>query len=200
MTYLNNIPLPILMGILVTSIIFVMAVIFTVRYLRKTSDTRKTVATIEKYSEAFERNVILSDGLDGFFFIDYLIPLPGRIIVLNIHKAEGYVFGGERIEQWTQVVGNKTIKFKNPLEGVNLFVQQASNQVKFDDIMACVLFGSKSEFPKGVPEGVLQLESFEESLSALAEEMPSTGATSKAWEKLSALVAESRESYNKEIG
>ena len=79
-------------------------------------------------------------------------------------------------------------------------MQQASNQVKFDDIMACVLFGSKNEFPKGVPEGVLQLESFEESLSALAEEMPSTEATSKAWEKLSALVAESRESYNKEIG
>jgi hypothetical protein len=63
-----------------------------------------------------------------------------------------------------------------------------------------VLFDSKSEFPKGVPEGVLQLASFKESMTAWAGETHLAEATNQAWDKLSALLAESRERYNKEAG
>jgi hypothetical protein len=114
--------------------------------------------------------------------------------------VDGYVFGGEGIELWTQVEDNKSTKFKNPLEDVQLFVKHAADQLKFDGMMARVLFDSKSEFPKGVPEGVLQLANFKESMAVWAGEAHVAEAKHKAWDKLSALLAESRECYNKGAG
>lgn len=188
------------MVILVAAIAIVIAAILLVRYLYKTADSRKIERIIKKCSVAFERDVIFSNGIGGYFFIDYLILLPGRILAMNLPKVEGYVFGGENIELWTQVENNKSTKFKNPLEDVKLFVKHAADQLKFDGILARVLFNSRSEFPKGVPEGVLQLTNFKESLVAWGGKTPVAEATNKAWDQLSVLVAESRERYNRETG
>jgi len=189
-----------LVGMLAAAISIVIAAILFVRYLYKTAESRKIKRIIKKYSDAFARDVIFPDGIGGYFFIDYLILLPCRILALNLSKVNGYVFGGEGIELWTQVEDNKSTKFKNPLEDVQLFVKYVADQLKFDGMMARVLFDSRSEFPKGVPEGVLQLANFKESMAAWAEEARVAEATNKAWDKLSALLAESRERYNKETG
>ncbi|MDO8412567.1 MAG: nuclease-related domain-containing protein [Gallionellaceae bacterium] len=192
--------MPMLIGMIVATIIMVTAVILFARHLYKTADSRKIKRIIKKYSAAYEREVILSNGIGGYFFIDYLILLPSRILALNLQKIEGYVFGAERIELWTLVENNKSTKFKNPLEDVNLFVKQVADQLKFDGFMARVLFDSRSKFPKGVPEGVLQLASFRESMTAWAEEKLVAEATNKAWDELSILLAESRERCKKETG
>jgi len=200
MTYLNSQNMPMLLAMLVAAIFIAIAVILFVRYLHKTADRRKITRVIKKYSNAYMREVIFPDGIGGYFFIDYLILLPGRMLALNLHRGEGYVFGGENIELWTQIEKNNSRKFKNPLENVNLFVKHAADQLKFDGIMARVLFDSRSEFPKGVPEGVLQLANFHERMTAWASGKQVAEASNKAWDKLSALVAESRERYNKETG
>ena len=192
--------MPMLIGMLVAALIIAIAVILFVRYLYENADSRKIKRVIKKYGVAYERDVVFSDGMGGYFFIDYLILLPSRILALNLPKVDGYVFGGENIELWTQVVNNKSTKFKNPLEQVKLFVKHAADQLKFDGIMPRVLFDSRSEFPKGVPEGALQLANFKESMTAWAGETPVAEATKMAWDRLSALLAESRESYNKETG
>jgi hypothetical protein len=200
MTYLNNENMPVIIGLLVAAMAIVIAVILFVRNSRKTADSRKITMLIKKYSDVYERDVILSDGLGGYFFIDYLILLPRRILALNLHKVEGYVFGGEDIEIWTKVENNRSVKFKNPLMDVKLFVKHAADQLKFDGIVARTLFNRKCEFPKDVPESVLQLANFEESMAAWARETRAAEATNQAWYKLSALLAESRERYNKETG
>lgn len=190
-----------LMGVIAAAIIMVIAMGLFARYLYKTADSRKIRRIIKKYGDAYQREVIFSNGIGGYFFIDYLVLLPGRILALNIQKIEGYVFGGEDIELWTLVGDNKSSsKFKNPLEDVSLFIKHVADQLEFDGFMARVLFDSGSKFPKGVPEGVLQLASFRESMTAWAGEKPVAEATNKAWDKLSILLAESRERYNKETG
>ena len=199
MTYLNNENIPMLMGMIVATIIMAVAVILFARYLYKTADSRKIKRIIKKYSAAYEREVIFSNGIGGYFFIDYLIRLPSRILALNLQKIEGYVFGGESIELWTLVENNKSTKFKNPLEDVNLFVKQVADQLTFDGFMARVLFDSRSKFPKGVPEGVLQLASFRESMAAWAGEKPVAEETNKAWDKLSILLAQSRVGVEQEL-
>ena len=200
LTYLYNEDLPLLMGMIVAILIVVIAAILFARHLYKTADSRKIKRIINKYSDAYVREIAFSNGIGGFFFIDYLILLPRRILALNLQRLEGYVFGGENIELWTQVEHNKSAKFRNPLEDMKLFVKHAADQLKFDDIMARVLFDSRTTFPKGVPEGVLQLANFRESMTAWAGEKPVAEATKDAWDRLSILVAESRESYNKETG
>jgi len=200
LTSLYNENMPVLMGMIVAILIVVIAVFLLARYLYKTADGRKIKRIIKKYSDAYEREVVFSNGIGGYFFIDYLILFPKLILALNIQRLDGYVFGGENIELWTQVENNKSAKFKNPLEDVKLFVKQAADQVKFDEIMARVLFDSGTTFPRGVPEGVLQLANFRESMTAWAGEKPVAEATKNAWDKLSILVSESRERYKKETG
>jgi hypothetical protein len=200
LTSLYNENMPVLMGMIVAILIVVIAVFLLARYLYKTADGRKIKRIIKKYSDAYEREVVFSNGIGGYFFIDYLILFPKLILALNIQRLDGYVFGGENIELWTQVENNKSAKFKNPLEDVKLFVKQAADQVKFDEIMARVLFDSGTTFPRGVPEGVLQLANFRESMTAWAGEKPVAEATKNAWDKLSILVAESRERYKNETG
>ena len=72
--------------------------------------------------------------------------------------------------------------------------------MRFDGFMARVLFDSRTTFPKGVPEGVLQLANFRESMAAWAAEKPLAEATKNAWDQLLILVAESRERYTRETG
>ena len=200
MTYLNTENMPVFIGLSVAAIAIVIAVILFVRDLRKTADSRKISTVVKKYSDAYERDVVFSDGIGGYFFIDYLVLLQGKIIALNIARVAGYVFGGDNIDLWTQVENNKSTKFKNPLDDVKLFAKLATEQLKFDGIMAKVLFDSESEFPKGVPEGVLQLANFKESMTAWAAETTAADVTKKTWDKLAALLSESRERYNKEAG
>lgn len=200
MTDLNDENLPVLLGMLVAAMALVIAVILFVRNIYRKADSRKITRFIKKYSDAYERDVIFADGMGGYFFVDYLILLKGKIVALNIPKVAGNIFGGENIELWTQVENNKSVKFKNPLFDVKLFVKHAADQLKFDGIMARVLFDSRSVFPKGVPEGVLQMANFKENLAAWAAETPVAEATNKAWETLSALLSESRERFNKETG
>jgi hypothetical protein len=200
MTFINNEDIPVIISVLVAAIALVIAVILIVRNSSRTADGRKIKMAVKKFSNAYRQDVIFSDGMGGYFFIDYLILLPGRILALKLCKIEGYVFGGDNIELWTQVENNQSAKFKNPIEDVKLFVKHAADQLKFDGIMARVLFNSKSEFPKGVPEGVLQMANFKENMAAWSGETHVADATNMAWDKLSALLEESRERYNKETG
>jgi len=64
---------------------------------------------------------------------------------------------------------------------------------KFNGVEACVLFGSDSEFPKGIPQGVLQMESYAEQLEALAGSDDEHEAAKQVWEKLIVMTNEGRQ-------
>ena len=98
LTYLYNEDMPMLLGMIAAILIVVIAAILFARYLYRTSDSRKIKRIIRKYSDAYVREVAFSNGTGGFFFIDYLILLPRRILALNLQSLEGNVFGGENIE------------------------------------------------------------------------------------------------------
>lgn len=197
MTYLNSENLPMLIGaIVVTMVVFITGILFA-RHLYKTADSRKIKSIINQYSVAHVREVICTNGMGGYFFIDYLVLLPGRILALNLQEKEGYIFGGKGIEMWTLVNNNKSSKFRNPLEDVILFAKYVEDLLKFNEVAARVLFDGKGKFPKGVPEGVLQMASFKENMVAWAGDKP-TEAVRNTWDSLATLLAESRERYVKE--
>ena len=75
LTYLYNEDMPMLLGMIAAILIVVIAAILFARYLYRTSDSRKIKRIIRKYSDAYVREVAFSNGIGGFFFIDYLILL-----------------------------------------------------------------------------------------------------------------------------
>jgi len=161
-------------------------------YRRKTAETRLIQKTIEAHSDAYEADAVMSDGIDGFLFVDYLLLLSGRIVAMKVLSKKGYIFGDEKLDEWTCVQNNRTEKFTNPLADVRLCVQQIRHVLGFEHVAACVLFGRDSKFPKGVPEGVLRLPHLEEELIALKGSGDGDAAARKAWAKLIAMVGEGR--------
>lgn len=180
----------------------VLLILFAVLYsihLRKTSDNRTMKTIISNHCEAVEHDATFSDGLDGYLFVDYLMLLHGKIVVMKVMTESGYIFGGEGIDEWTCVKNNRTGKFNNPLKDTLLCVQQIKHALKFDAVEACVLFGSKSEFPKSMPQGVVRLADFDRKLKAYRGSNDADEAAQDAWEQLIALVHGERQNLSEDL-
>jgi len=165
-------------------------------YKRSRSDERRIRKTIARHTSEVIRDAVIPDGIDGYLFADYLLRLGGNIIVLNCESRRGYIFGAGNIEEWTGVENNRTEKFRNPMRRATLFAQQIIHTCDFDAVIPCVLFGSDSQFPKGIPEGVIPIEQFDAQLESLAEGNGSGESLEEAWAKLTALTHEGRHQIN----
>ncbi|WP_455208867.1 nuclease-related domain-containing protein [Kaarinaea lacus] len=183
---------------LVGAIVVITLVVWLIRYLRNTAQDRRIAKIIKEQSEASARDIILSDGMYGYLFIDYLVLMKGKIIAMDVHHMEGYIFGAEQIEEWAQVVNSKSHKFKNPLYRVRLIVQQIKQLVPDADVEARVLFGNESSFPKGVPEGVMRFDTFREELGQLNKNDYLAQSMSKTWEELMAIAKQHKQQYIRE--
>ena len=183
---------------LAVAIVAVTLVLWIVRYLKNTSQDRRIKKIIKEQSDAFARDVILSDGMYGYIFIDYLILMKGKIIAMDVHHLAGYIFGADQIEEWAQVVNSKSHKFKNPLYRVRLIVQQIKQLVDEEDIEAHVLFGDESTFPKGVPDGVMRFDTFREELGQLNKNDYMAESMSKTWDELMEIAKQHKKQYLEE--
>ncbi|NOZ54167.1 MAG: NERD domain-containing protein [Gammaproteobacteria bacterium] len=183
---------------LIAAIVLVTLVVWLVRYIKNTADDRRIEKIIKEQSEAYSRDIVISDGIYGYLFVDYLILLRGKIIAMDVQHLKGYIFGADQIEQWAQVVDNKSNKFKNPLYRVRLIGQQVNQLVKEADIEARVLFGAESSFPKGVPDGVLRMDTFKDELNNLAKNDYMHESMSKVWEELLGIAREHKQRYDLE--
>lgn len=102
-------------------------------------------------------NVTVPDGMDGRLFIENLILTADKIILLGVKKFRGVIFAAEKIDLWTQVIGNKSYKFENPLRQLENDALALSAKVENSKIEEKVLFIKGSEFPKGKPEKVVTI-------------------------------------------
>ncbi|WP_455366456.1 nuclease-related domain-containing protein [Kaarinaea lacus] len=183
---------------LVGAIVAITLIVWIVRYMRNTAQDRRIAKIIKDQSEKFAKDVIISDGMYGYLFIDYLVLMKGKIIAMDVHHLAGYIFGADQIEEWAQVVNSKSHKFKNPLYRVRLMVQQIKQLVPEAEVEARVLFGNESSFPKGVPEGVMRFDTFREELGKLNKNDYLAQSMSKTWEELMAIAKQHKQQYLQE--
>lgn len=109
---------------------------------------------IKQLGNAFIKAVSLPDGMDGSIFIEYLIQRPTGLLLLSIRHFRGNIFAAEKIDQWTQVVGNHSYKFPNPLFNLESDLQALRAVAPKTSIDGMVVFERGCTFPKGKPERV----------------------------------------------
>lgn len=115
--------------------------------------------------------VLLDDGMDGKTSIDYLILRPEGVLMIELKPYRGVIFGGKDIDQWTQVIGARSFKFPNPLhkqQNDALAVKAAARGVP---VTGRLLFTGESQFPKGIPDSVLNPEALFEEFGAAPGEV-----------------------------
>jgi len=113
------------------------------------------------------KNVVCADGLDGNFKIDRLVMLHNSILLIALKPYSGYIFCADGIPEWTQLIGQKSYKFTNPL--FELENQVIAIQGIVPDVMVhgVLFFDHSAEFPKGHPDKVLNPDNIPESFMRL---------------------------------
>ncbi len=143
-------------------------------------------------------NITIADSIDGKIFIENLILLPDKILLLGVKKFRGLIFAAEKIDLWTQVVGNKSYKFENPLRQLESVVLVLNSKIKNTKIEEKVLFINGSEFPKGKPEKIISLDELAKIECRYAYENISS-ALREDWERLNGMIIERDYNKNKAV-
>lgn len=59
---------------------------------------------------------VIPDGVDGEIQIDLIVLTGAGLLVLEVKRVEGTVFGAASMDQWTALTPHRRIAFENPLE------------------------------------------------------------------------------------
>lgn len=196
----TSIDLTILIFEAVIAITFIACIFYFWNQSRKTKHQRHTHKIIDSLGVKYLRDVAFPDGIDGLAFIDYLLLVPNGFVVLNVQHNKGHLFGGETVDQWSQVINNKTYKFENPLyanqnscQAVlwNLQHNIPSEILSADtqwEIQGWVVFSNTGNFPKGIPAHVSMIDELKNNLALLVDnENTVNEIQQKVWDALHGL-------------
>ena len=132
----------------------------------------------------------LPDSMGGNIFADFLALNADGIYVIHYRDYPGILFGGEKLDQWTQVIGSKSYRFDNPLYHNQLFLNEVGRLVQGVPVTGVLVFSDQGDFPRARPDGVFLCREFRESFVRQGD-VPIPGGYFEQWSKLKALLSRS---------
>jgi len=162
------------------------------RLLQKNKETNKIKKIIKEFGVKYIQNASLPDGVDGFIFIDFLLLTSKGILVVDVLNLNGFLFGGDAVDEWTQMIGHKSYKFNNPLPINQQHILAVSAQIADVPVYGRVVFTSLGNFPKGIPDGVSPANSFQKDMNISATENAIPESFQKTWNDLHLVIKESK--------
>lgn len=128
------------------------------RPLRHLQLLRRRQKLISGYAIARLDNVILDDGIGGHKVLEHILLTPEGLLVLLPRHCDGALFGGDKIDSWTQMVGGKSFHFENPLHQLEELLATLRYNLPGIPLEGQVLFSGRCRFPKGRPGRILLVE------------------------------------------
>ena len=129
------------------------------------------------------RNLTCPDGLDGYYTIDRLALVQDAILLISYRPYSGNIYCAERIAEWTQVIGQKSFKFPNPLFELDNQITALKILTGNATLRGYLFFNHSTVFPKGHPPAVLHPDNIPQQY--LREHCATSSADLKAtWEAI----------------
>lgn len=138
---------------------------------------------LKQLGGVYLKDVLVPDGIGGEIQIDYLLRLPGEILVVDLKEMHGVLFGAEQIDEWTQIVERRSYRFPNPLHDNRLRCQAIAELIRPNPVSGRVVFTETSEFPRGRPDGVSTLTTLVEDLG-ISTPQPTSPTIEESWGEL----------------
>ena len=138
-------------------------------------------ARVNKLGKASLSNVYIPDGLGEEIYIEQLLLQDNSLLLVTVKAFRGNIFAAEQIELWTQVLGNHSYKFKNPLYQQQTDIQALKALLPKITIENLVVFARGSRFPKGKPAKVVDYEMLKSLQGTTGDTAP---LVQDAWEQL----------------
>ena len=143
------------------------------------------------------RQLVCDDGLDGYYRIDRLALTPNAILLIAYRPYVGNIYCADSISEWTQVIGQKSFKFENPLFEIENQLTSLRQLVGNVAVRGYLFFNHSAEFPKGHPAAVLTPDNIPEEF--LNTDLESVNPEIRAaWELLKSHQQETDE--NRQVG
>ncbi len=123
------------------------------------------------------------DGLGHYFTVDRLILHAEGISLLMLTPYPGRIFCADGIDEWTQMIGQKSFRFANPLHELDFRIKAIATAVPNVNVNGYLFFDYQAEFPKGHPERVIYLGRLPDMLRFDKDASPSENLLA-AWDSL----------------
>lgn len=169
-------------GLLVALAIVLLIVVW--RWRRKDRDLRQLQRLLKPYVLDSRESVFVPDEVDGQVWLDRLLLTQGGILVLDVRRYEGNLFGGEQINEWTQLLGMKRSTFRNPLLSMPTRVQAVKSLVPDIPVIGRVVFTCLGRFHKGMPRDVSTCDTLANDLGAFFASRVDADRLHQAWQHL----------------
>ena len=175
---------PALVYALVAVVVAVIAALITWRRLARDRDLRQLHKLLKPFVLDSRDNVFVPDEVDGQVWVDHLVLTQGGILVMDVRRYEGNLYGGEQINEWTQLLGMKRNTFDNPLLGMPARLQAVKALVPDVPVIGRVVFTCLGQFQKGKPEGVSTCDTLNADLEAFFASRVDADRLHQAWQVL----------------
>jgi len=139
--------------------------------------------TVKKLGHEVMQNIILADGMDGTVYIDNLVLMPDGIMVVSVGRYQGAVFASENIDIWTQVVGQRSYKFSNPLLKLEQDIAAVRAHLPKINTIGILIFSADVNFPKGKPDNVISMDEAKQRFAG-AHDKQVTAELLAAWKEI----------------
>lgn len=119
---------------------------------------RRLVQAITSTGFEHLQDVLVPDGNQGTYHIDFLVLTPRGILVVDLRDVNGNVFGGDQMTDWTVMNGPARHTFPNPQGALYdrvAAVKAISGQVPVE---GRVVFTRRARFPKGLPRWTVPVD------------------------------------------
>ena len=182
-TFNNNVNGQYFIPVVSLSLLFVFIVFLNRRKIKHLWLNFKTRYRLSRLGFKQKSNFKCPDGLGHHFIVDRLILRHDGITLLVYKKYHGKIFCADHIDDWTQMLGLKSYRFKNPLDDLDCLVNAISASIPNVPVNGFLFFDHQAEFPKGHPERVIYLRNIPEELKRGKNEKVEASVMS-AWEQL----------------
>ncbi len=148
-----------LLGVGALLLLLVAGTFAAIAYRRRRA-RRALLDRIDSVAAQYLRDVVLPDGNDGWFHVDFVLLTSVGLVVLELRDFPGLVFCSEQMIDWTVMHKQRRFTFPNPLGPLydRLAVVRALAGEGVP-VQGRVVFTDKTSFPKGHPPAVLRLGS-----------------------------------------
>jgi len=108
---------------------------------------------------SFDRieGLVIPSADEGEILIDYLLLTTKGLLILEVKDAQGIVFGGDKLQDWSVINDERRYTFSNPQPALYDRVAAVRQIVREVPVAGRILFLDGADFTKGVPDLVTDL-------------------------------------------
>ncbi len=172
-----------IVAVALVAVFILLCILLLLAQYRKRSEYQIN-KVLKPLTRAEVKNIIIPDGIGGLLEVEHLVLMEQGLLLIATYPMHGDLFGGEKIDQWTQIVKGRSYKFANPLRHIRLSYQALKSLAPKIPIEYRIIFTADARFPKGKPDHISLLASLPGDMATLQAGPKIGEPAQQAWDRI----------------